>query len=316
VFRLDLASRRVERFTPPDIKIPNYPVIDAVRNRLLVSDSHDFANPGPGVWAYDLAIGAASLWYDRPMVFANGMALVLDGASLYVCETFARRITRIATNPDGGAGAATPFALDLPGLPDGIAFDRNGCLFCGCYEPSRILRISPSGDEVDIYIEDPTAHLFAHPTNIVSWSKQPLEGFESHPINNRWVGGSESPNFLGWNRNKRSMAVNLKSPDAKTILYRIGERADVVVQNFRPGVLAKLGFGYDDFRAINPRIIYCSGSGYGESGPYLSRPGQDMLIQGLTGIAAATGRGDGPPVPVGSGFSDRWRGREDLLVAK
>ncbi len=79
----------------------------------------------------------------------------------------------------------------------------------------------------------------------------------------------------------------------------------MVVQNFRPGVLAKLGFGYEDFRAINSRIIYCSGSGYGESGPYLTRPGQDMLIQGLTGIAAATGRGDGPPVPVGSGFSDQ-----------
>ena len=78
-----------------------------------------------------------------------------------------------------------------------------------------------------------------------------------------------------------------------------------MVQNFRPGVLAKLGFGYEDFKRINPRIIYCSGSGYGDSGPYLDRPGQDMLIQGLTGLAAATGRGDGPPVPVGSGFSDQ-----------
>ena len=129
--------------------------------------------------------------------------------------------------------------------------------------------------------------------------------FRTMTFNNRWVGGSESPNFLAWNRNKRSIAVNLKAPEAKTILYRIAERADVVVQNFRPGVLAKLGFGYEDFRKVNPRIIYCSGSGYGESGPYLSRPGQDMLVQGLTGIAAATGRGDGPPVPVGSGFSDQ-----------
>ena len=129
--------------------------------------------------------------------------------------------------------------------------------------------------------------------------------FRTMTFNNRWVGGAESPNFLAWNRNKRSLAVDLKSPDAKTILYRIAEKADVVVQNFRPGVLAKLGFGYEDLRRINPRIIYCSGSGYGESGPYLTRPGQDMLIQGLTGIAAATGRGDGPPVPVGSGFSDQ-----------
>ena len=129
--------------------------------------------------------------------------------------------------------------------------------------------------------------------------------FRTLTFNNRWVGGSESPNFLAWNRNKRSLAVDLKAPAAKTIVYRIGARADVVVQNFRPGVLAKLGFGYEDFRKINPRIIYCSGSGYGESGPYVSRPGQDMLIQGLTGVAAATGRGDGPPVPVGSGFSDQ-----------
>lgn len=129
--------------------------------------------------------------------------------------------------------------------------------------------------------------------------------FRTLTFNNRWVGGKESPNFLAWNRNKRSLALDLKSPEAKTILYKIAETADVVVQNFRPGVLAKLGFGYEDFKRVNPRIIYCSGSGYGESGPYVDRPGQDMLLQGLTGIAAATGRGDGPPVPVGSGFSDQ-----------
>lgn len=130
--------------------------------------------------------------------------------------------------------------------------------------------------------------------------------FRTMTFNNKWVGpGRESPNFLAWNRNKRSLAVDLKSPEAKDVLYRIAGKADVVVQNFRPGVMARLGYGYDDFRKINPRIIYCSGSGYGTSGPYLSRPGQDMLIQGLTGIAAATGRGDGPPVPVGAGFSDQ-----------
>lgn len=129
--------------------------------------------------------------------------------------------------------------------------------------------------------------------------------FRTLTFNNRWVGGKESPNYLAWNRNKRSLALDLKSPDAKTILYKIAETADVVVQNFRPGVLARLGFSYEDFKRVNPRIIYCSGSGYGESGPYLDRPGQDMLIQGLTGVAAATGRGDGPPVPVGSGFSDQ-----------
>jgi crotonobetainyl-CoA:carnitine CoA-transferase CaiB-like acyl-CoA transferase len=129
--------------------------------------------------------------------------------------------------------------------------------------------------------------------------------FRTMTLNNKWVGGTESPNFLAWNRNKRSLAIDLKAPEAKDILYRIAAKADVVVQNFRPGVLAKLGFGYEDFRKINPRIIYCSGSGYGDSGPYVTRPGQDMLIQGLTGLAAATGRGDGAPVPVGAGFADQ-----------
>lgn len=129
--------------------------------------------------------------------------------------------------------------------------------------------------------------------------------FRSLTFNNRWLGGSESPNFLAWNRNKRSLALDLKSEHAKEVIYRLVESADIVVENFRPGVLTRLAFGYEALKAVNPRIIYCSGSGYGDSGPYLKRPGQDMLIQGLTGLAAATGRRDGPPVPVGAGFSDQ-----------
>ncbi|MBK8085327.1 MAG: CoA transferase [Devosia sp.] len=121
----------------------------------------------------------------------------------------------------------------------------------------------------------------------------------------KWVGGSESPNFLAWNRNKRSIALNLKSRRVHEIIMEMAGKADVVVQNFRPGVLAKLGYGYDDFKAVNPRIIYCSGSGYGEAGPYVDRPGQDMLIQGLAGLSANTGRGDGPPIPAGAGLADQ-----------
>jgi len=89
------------------------------------------------------------------------------------------------------------------------------------------------------------------------------------------------------------------------ILMEMARSADVVVQNFRPGVLAKLGYGYEDFKAVNPRIIYCSGSGYGEEGPYVERPGQDMLIQGLAGLIANTGRGDQAPVPAGAGLADQ-----------
>ena len=100
------------------------------------------------------------------MTFANGMALAPSGDALFVCETFARRIARIAIDGGGAAAGVSVFAGDLPGLPDGIAFDAGGSLFVGCYEPSRILRIAPDGGTTDVYIEDPTAHLFAHPTNI------------------------------------------------------------------------------------------------------------------------------------------------------
>jgi len=133
----------------------------------------------------------------------------------------------------------------------------------------------------------------------------PGDLFRSMTFFAKWVGGSESPNFLAWNRNKRSIALNLKSRAVHAIIMRMAKDADVVVQNFRPGVMARLGYGYDDFKAANPAIIYCSGSGYGEEGPYLERPGQDMLIQGLVGLATNTGRGDGPPVPAGSGMADQ-----------
>src|SRR5690606_5908458 len=129
--------------------------------------------------------------------------------------------------------------------------------------------------------------------------------FRTMTFKNRWVGGTESPNFLAWNRNKQSIAIDLKAPEAKEVLFKIAEKVDVVIQNFRPGVMERLGYGYEAFKKINPVIIYCSGSGYGESGPYVTRPGQDMLLQGLTGLAAATGRRDGPPVPVGAGFADQ-----------
>jgi crotonobetainyl-CoA:carnitine CoA-transferase CaiB-like acyl-CoA transferase len=129
--------------------------------------------------------------------------------------------------------------------------------------------------------------------------------FRSMTFFAKWVGGSESPNFLAWNRNKRSIALNLKSRKVHELIMKMAEKADVVVQNFRPGVLAKLGYGYEDFKAVNPRIIYCSGSGYGEDGPYVDRPGQDMLIQGMAGLIANTGRGDAAPVPAGAGLADQ-----------
>jgi gluconolactonase len=166
VFRLDLATRKLERFTPPGIRVPNYPVVDRRHGRLLVSNSHSPENPGPGVFAYDLGTGGGGLWAEGPFLFANGMALDASGANLLLCETFARRVVRIPIEADGSAGHAVPYADDLPGLPDGLAFDDGGALFVGCYEPSRLLRVPPGGGTAEVYVEDPTAHLFAHPTNI------------------------------------------------------------------------------------------------------------------------------------------------------
>lgn len=166
VFRLDLATRKLARFTAPGIRIPNYPLVDAAHGRLLVSDSHAPNEPGPGIWSYDLETGKGELWYDGDLNFANGLAARSGDDAVYVCETFSKAIARIPFNPDGSAGAAENFAADLPGLPDGIAFDERGRLVVGCYEPSRLLRISRDGKRTCMLIEDATAHVFCHPTNI------------------------------------------------------------------------------------------------------------------------------------------------------
>src|SRR4029078_829387 len=99
------------------------------------------------------------------------------------------------------------------------------------------------------------------------------ELFRTMTFKDSWHCGSESPNFLACNRNKRSLAIDLKAPEAKAALYKIAEQSDIVLPTFRPGVMERLGYGYEEFRKINPRIIYCSGSGYGDSGPYVTRPG-------------------------------------------
>jgi crotonobetainyl-CoA:carnitine CoA-transferase CaiB-like acyl-CoA transferase len=125
------------------------------------------------------------------------------------------------------------------------------------------------------------------------------------PFFNQKVGGLENPSYLAWNRNKRSLSIDLKHPEGKAILLELAVGADVFVQNFRPGVLDKLGFGYEALSMLNPGLIYCSGSGYGESGPYLTRPGQDLLLQGLSGIMSVTGRAENSPTPLGVAIADQ-----------
>jgi crotonobetainyl-CoA:carnitine CoA-transferase CaiB-like acyl-CoA transferase len=114
----------------------------------------------------------------------------------------------------------------------------------------------------------------------------------------------QSPFFLAMNRNKRSVALNLKDQRARDVVLRLAADADLVVENFRPGVMARLGLGYDDLAEVNPSIVYVSGSGFGQTGPYVDRPGQDLLIQAISGLAAYGGRATDPPTPSGSSIVD------------
>ena len=108
--------------------------------------------------------------------------------------------------------------------------------------------------------------------------------------------------FMLANRNMRSIAVNLKAEEGRKIIYDLVREYDVVIENFRPGVMEKLGFGYEALKAVNPGVVYCSLSGFGSDGPYKNRPGQDLLAQSMGGIVDMTG--SGRPVAVGTSFAD------------
>jgi formyl-CoA transferase len=113
-----------------------------------------------------------------------------------------------------------------------------------------------------------------------------------------------SATFMAVNRDKRSLAVDLKRPDGVAVVRRLAATADVFVQNYRPGVAERLGLGYADLRAINPRLVYCAVSGFGATGPYASRGGYDLIAQGMSGIISVTGDEEGPPAKAGVPISD------------
>ena len=114
----------------------------------------------------------------------------------------------------------------------------------------------------------------------------------------------ESAYFLSINRNKRSLTLNLKHDKALEILRQMLETADVVVENFRPGTMESFGFGYDTVQHLNPRLVFCSISGYGHTGPASHLPGYDLIIQGEGGIASLTGDAKSPPYKVGTSQAD------------
>lgn len=116
--------------------------------------------------------------------------------------------------------------------------------------------------------------------------------------------GEEAAYFLAVNRNKRSLAVDLKSPEGLAAVRRLAIKADVLVENFRPGTAARLGLGYEELSRQNPGLIYASISGYGQTGPDAQRPGYDAIAQARSGIMSVTGEADGPPVRVGVSSAD------------
>jgi crotonobetainyl-CoA:carnitine CoA-transferase CaiB-like acyl-CoA transferase len=128
-------------------------------------------------------------------------------------------------------------------------------------------------------------------------------GDDTRAMNRPSVNG-ESAAFMAMNRNKRGIALNLKLPAAQAALKRMAAQADVVTENYRRGTMEKLGLGYDALRAINPRLIYCSISGYGRSGPYADKGGYDLIAQGMSGLMAITGEAGRAPAKVGSPVCD------------
>jgi formyl-CoA transferase len=116
--------------------------------------------------------------------------------------------------------------------------------------------------------------------------------------------GTESPSFNAVNRGKRSLVVNLKVPDGQQLLKRLAVSSDILIENYRPGVMQGLGLGYDALAAVNPQLIYASISGYGQTGPDRAKGGFDLIAQGVSGIMSITGEPGRPPVKAGIPLTD------------
>lgn len=111
--------------------------------------------------------------------------------------------------------------------------------------------------------------------------------------------------FMLANRNQRSLALDLRTDEGKELIYKLVEESDVLVENFRPGSMDKLGLSYERLKAINPKLIYCSCTGYGSDGPYNKKPGQDLLLQSISGLMTLTGKKEDPPTPIGTAAVDQ-----------
>jgi crotonobetainyl-CoA:carnitine CoA-transferase CaiB-like acyl-CoA transferase len=117
--------------------------------------------------------------------------------------------------------------------------------------------------------------------------------------------GDVSVFFLLGNRNQRSITLDLRNDKARQIVHRLVQETDVLIENYRPGVMKRLGLDYATLKEINPKLVYCSCTGYGTDGPHAKRPGQDLLLQAMSGLATLSGAGDAPPTPTGAAVVDQ-----------
>ena len=120
--------------------------------------------------------------------------------------------------------------------------------------------------------------------------------------------GSQSSYFMSANRNKKSVTLDLKAKEGQEVLHRLAGKSDVILENFRPGVTARLAADYETLSKLNPRLIYCSISSFGQTGPYAEKPGYDLIIQGMGGLMGITGEPGGAPVRIGVAITDLGAG--------
>jgi crotonobetainyl-CoA:carnitine CoA-transferase CaiB-like acyl-CoA transferase len=140
--------------------------------------------------------------------------------------------------------------------------------------------------------------------DVIKIERREGEDMRRTPLSREWAERGMAPAWLAINGNKRSLTLDLQKPAAIEIVNRLAARADVVMENFRPGVMDRLGVGYDALRTINPRLIYCAISGFGATGPYCNEAGYDGKIQALSGIMSLTGHKEMGPTRAGFAVCD------------
>jgi CoA:oxalate CoA-transferase len=168
--------------------------------------------------------------------------------------------------------------------------------------PAATQILADMGAEV-IKVEHPHRHVGAGP--FVEYLDKSRPHF--HPYGERLYD-------LCYNRGKKSITLNLKSPEERAMAYRLAERADIVIENFKPGTIEKMGLGYEDVRKGNPTVIYTSISGFGQTGPYKYKGAFDMVIQGMSGMMSLTGSPEGEPTVIGSSAADILTGIQAVVA--